>query len=235
MSLNYAQYQSQMLALTQFNAGDPNFTTFLSSALDYAQDRINRELNFLDTVFSFNGFTTTPNIRLFNFNAANVNVLLDVNIITPAGEASPELGTRNPVTICSKEYLNAVYNSATPTGIPVNFALLTDYSLLFGPWPDQAYTVEVIGTQVPFSLASVQNGTWVSLNLPDLLIAASMIYMAGAMKNFGAQSDDPKMSESWESQYILLRDSAAVEDARRKFMSSGWQSDLPNQFNPPRT
>ena len=235
MSLTFAQYQSQMLALTQFNAGDPNFTTFLSSALDYAQDRINRELNLLDTVFSFNGFTATPNIRLFNFNAANMNVLLDVNIITPAGQTSPDLGTRNPVTICSKEYLNAVYNSATPTGIPVNFALLTDYSLLFGPWPDQAYTVEVIGTQDPLSLASVPNGTWVSLNLPDLLIAASMVYFSGAMKNFSAQSDDPKMAMSWEAQYVLLRDSAAIEDLRRKFQATGWTPELPNQTNAPRT
>lgn len=235
MSLTFDQYVAEMLVLTQFNPDDPEFTTNLPSALDYSQDRINRELNLLNTVVSNSSLALTAGVRSLDITPANINVLSQVNLITPAAQTNPEAGTRNSVTIASKSFLDIVYGSAANPGLPINFALLTDTDLLFGPFPDAAYTVELTGTMMPESLSASNETTWVSTNIPDLLIAASMVFMAGFMKNFGAQSDDPKMAQSWESQYTTLRDSVAVEDARRKFQSIGWSSDLPNQFNPPRT
>lgn len=233
--LTYSTYLSEMLVLCQFNADDPNFTTNLPNAITYAEDRINRELNLLSTVVSNSSLALTPGSRRLDFTTAAINVLQDVNVITPAGTTNPDLGTRNPATVVDKAYLNTVYSGPTNLGLPVNFALQDDHTLLFGPFPDAAYTVELIGTMRPVSLSADNPTTWIATNLPDLFIAASMIWMSGFMRNFGSQSDNPQQAVSWETQYVTLRDSAAVEDARRKFQATGWNSELPNAYNPPRT
>ena len=46
-----------------------------------------------------------------------------------------------------------------------------------------------------------------------------MIFMAGYMQNFGSQADSQQMSTSWESQYQLLKGSADMEEARKKYTS----------------
>ena len=234
MSLTYSQYVSELQVLTQFNANDPNFMANLPSALDYAQDRISRELNLLNTVVSNTTLALTAGSRNLDITSATMNVMQDINLITPAGTTNPEAGTRNPLVIASKEFLDWTYGSSTGSQLPTYFAMLTDTMILFGPWPDQNYSVELIGTTRPAGLSETNTTTWVSTYLPDLLLAASMIFMSGFMKNFGAQSDDPKMAISWESQYTTLRDSANVEDLRRKFQSQGWTSELPSPLTPPR-
>jgi hypothetical protein len=235
MSLTYSTYVAELALLTQFNATDPNFTANLQPALDYAQGRIDRELNLLNTVASNSSLVLTAGSRQLNFSTANINVLETVNLIMPAGTTNPELGARSPLTIASLDYLNAIYGSAGVLAPPQNFAMFTDSLLLLGPWPDAAYTVELVGSMRPLTLSAGNPTTWVSTNLPDLLLAASMVWMAGFMKNFGAQADDPKIAMSWETQFTSLRDSAMVEDARRKFKSSGWTSELSTPLNPPRT
>ena len=168
-----------------------------------------------------------------------VNVLMDVNVITPVGTTNPDLGVRNQLTIQSRSFLNAVYGSGPTqggsTGVPQYFAMATDQEILVGPYPDKSYNVELIATVRPTPLSEANPNNWIATYLPDLFLAASMIQMSGYMKNFGSQADDQKMAVSWSDQYVTLRDSAATEDSMRKYFSTGWTSQLPSQFNPPRT
>jgi hypothetical protein len=60
-------------------------------------------------------------------------------------------------------------------------------------------------------------------------MAASMVFASGYMRNFGSQADDPRMSQSWESQYQLLKASAQTEQARQRFESWGWSSGNPQK------
>jgi hypothetical protein len=233
--LNYSTYIAELAILSQFNAADPEFTGNIQSALNYAQNRIHRELNLVNDTFSNSTLTLTPSNPNLNIVSAAIDSLYDVNIITPFGAASPNAGTRNPCTIATKEYILATYGSSAVIGVPINFAVFTPNALLFGPWPDQAYMVELIGVNWPEQLSAANPSTWVATYIPDLLLAASMIWMAGFQKNFGAQSDDPRSAMSWETQYSTLRDSAAVADARRKFQSTGWTSELPSRAASPRT
>ena len=57
---------------------------------------------------------------------------------------------------------------------------------------------------------------------------ASMIFISGYQRNFGRQSDDPQMAQSYESQYLALLKGATVEEYRRKFQASGWTSNSPS-------
>jgi hypothetical protein len=235
-ALTYSDYVSELAVLAKYNPTDPNFVQNLPSALNYAEDRINRELNLLTTIASNSSLTLATPSRVLDITAANINVLTAVNIITPATQTDPELGTRNRCTPVTEDYLNAVYNSAATTARPTEFTRFNDHILHFGPFPDQNYTVELIGTVWLDSLfnAPPNDGTqttWISTYIPDLLLVGSMVWMSGYKMNFGALGDSPQQAMSWETQFQLLKASAQVEDARRKYQSEGWTSQLPEPYN----
>jgi hypothetical protein len=133
----------------------------------------------------------------------------------------------------SKEFLDAVYGSATATGLPQYFTAFNDNIYYVGPFPDQQYYVEIVGTYRPNSLSSTNTETFISKYLPDVLIMASMIFVSGYQRNFGRASDDPAMAQSYEAQYQSLLKGATVEEARKKFESSGWTSQSPAVVSSP--
>ena len=77
-------------------------------------------------------------------------------------------------------------------------------------------TVEVIGRIRPTALSAGNPTTYISQTYPDLLIAASMIFVSGYQKNYGAQQDNPQQAQSWENQYKMLLASAQSEEAARR-------------------
>jgi len=99
--------------------------------------------------------------------------------------------------------------------------------------PDASYRVEVVATYRPNSLSASNTTTFISQYFPDLLIMASMIYISAYQRNFGRQSDDPQMAQSYESQYQALLKSATVEEARKKFEGPGWTSRSPTPIASP--
>ena len=241
MSLTYTTFVTELALLAQFPATDPNFVSNLPSCIDYATDRITRELDLLNTVTSNTTLTTSTTSRVVNLSTLNpiFNVLRDINVLMPAGVTNPDLAIRVPLTIQSRAFMNQVYGTG-PTqsgavGVPQYFAMVTDQSIQVGPYPDAAYTLEIIGTVRPTPISATNATNWISLYLPDLYLAAAMIQITGYMRNFGSQSDDPRMAQSWETQYVTLRDSAAVEDAMRKYFSTGYSPVLPSQFTEKRT
>lgn len=100
-------------------------------------------------------------------------------------------------------------------------------TFLIAPFPDGPYTLEIVGTYRPSSLSSTNETTFISQNMPDIFIMASMIYISAYQRNFGRQSDDPAMAISYESQYQALLKSATVEEFRKKFEAGGWSSMSP--------
>jgi hypothetical protein len=242
MSLNYSQFVTELALLSQYDETDPNFVSNLPSCIDYATDRIVRELNLLSTVTSNSTLQTSTTSRVVSLAALSpvFNVLQDINLLTPAGVTNPDLAARVPLTIQSRAYMNQVYGTAPTqpgavTGPPQCFALITDQTIMVAPYPDAVYNLEIVGTVRPTPLSVANPTNWIGTYLPDLYLAAAMIQMSAFKMNFGAMSDDPKMAISWSDQYTTLRDSASVEDAMRKYMSTGWTSQLPDQFNEKRT
>jgi hypothetical protein len=121
-----------------------------------------------------------------------------------------------------------VYGSSTYTGQPQYFAPFNDNLFLVGPFSDATYFVEIVGTYRPASLSATNPTTFISLYLPDVFIMASMIYISAYQRNFGRQSDDPQMAQSYESQYQALLKGATVEEARKKYEAAGWSSQSPS-------
>lgn len=225
--LTYTTYKTQIATLAVVEESDPAFVTILPQMITYAENRMFRDLDFLFTSTSITGYGCTSGSRQITLPEGTIVVSEQINVITPPGETNPNSGARNPLLPTTKEFLDAVYGSASYTGLPKYFAPFNDNLFLVGPYPDQPYFVEIVGTYRPASLSASNPTTFISSYLPDVFIMASMIYVSAYQRNFGRQSDDPQMAQSYESQYQTLLKGAAVEEARKKFESSGWTSQSP--------
>lgn len=223
-------YDTYVNALAKLLVVDPDnvdFVGLLPSFIDYAELRIYRDLDLLRTVTSQVDYSTSTNRRTLEIPIGDFVTIQNVNILTPVGTGNPDAAIRNPCLPVTKEYLDMVYSSAAGAGLPSYFAMFNQNTILFGPWPDNVYAVEIVGTRRPNSLAADNQTTYVSQFFPDLFMMASMIFGSAYQRNFGKMVDEPEMAGSYETQYQRLLQSAGVEEARKKFSSAGWTSMSP--------
>lgn len=229
MSYTYSTFVTYLSTETVIPQADPNFMAIVPLCIDYAEQRIYREMNLLNTVVRDSSMQLTANNRTFNLpSSLGRFVAVDgINVITPFPTTNPDSGTRNQLTLSSRDAVDEVWPSSAGAAVPSLYAMVTDVQVLVGPAPDQAYTAEVIGTIRPAPLSVTNVSTYLTLYLPDLFFAAAMVFMSGYMRNFGSQADDPKMAQSWQQQYDLLFTSANEEEQRKRFGSGAWGGKQP--------
>lgn len=225
--LTYTTYQSLMATLAVTQTTDPNFISILPSMIDNAELRICQDLDLLANQQSNTTFSTQALRQGVTIPPATFVTIENVNILTPVGASDPTFATRNPCTPVSKEVLQFLWPSVNGAQVPTKVAVLGQFQLLFGPWPDQQYGIEIIGTTRPASLSNTNPSTFISSQLPHLLVAASMVYISGYQRNFGRANDDPQMAISWESYYQTMKSSTMVEESRKKFEGPAWTSKSP--------
>lgn len=223
----YATFVQQLSTMAVVDPTDPNFLILLPAAIDTAELRIYQEIDLLSDVSSLQGFSLMANSRSLNVPIATYVMLQEINVITPVGTSNPDLGTRNPCLPTTKEVLDYTWPSVANAGVPEWFAPLNQNNTLFGRWPDQNYALELVGIIRPTSLSATNTTTFLSVFLPDLLLAAAMVYISGYQRNFGRASDDPQMAVSWEGYYQTRKAAALTEENRKKFTAGGWTSMSP--------
>lgn len=237
MALTYSEWVDQFANLLVETSTGANFQTFLPGAIDYAEQRLYRELDLLGTIEVDTSTTFSSGVRSLTLpSSSNPYLVVDsINAIYPAGTTVAN-GTRYPLTLVSPDYIYSVYPSASVvTGVPEFWARLSADEILVGPAPEGAYVAEITGTKRPAPLSATNTETILTLYFPDLFMAASMIFGTGYQRNFGAQSDDPRASQSWQAQYDSLIKSAMVEEVRKKFAGAAWTSQSPSPVaQPPR-
>lgn len=231
--LNYTQYVTQIATMAVVEETNPAFLTILPQMITYAENRLYRDLDFLFTSVSNTSYACTIGSRAINVPTGTFVVPEQINLITPAGTASPDNGTRVPLLPTTKEFLDAVYGDSQSKALPKYFAVFDDYQFLLGPYPDAVYQAEIVGTIRPSSLSASNPTTFISLYLPDLLIMASMIYISAYQRNFGRANDDPQMAVTYESQYQALLKGALIEENRKKFEAAAWSSQSPSPVASP--
>jgi hypothetical protein len=243
VSVTYASFVSQIATLTVISStvlvnGDANFQGIMPAVIDFAEGRLWRDLDLPAVRVTDTSVTCSSGVRTIALSTTQGTLLVleTLNLLSSAG-ATSSFATRIPLTPVSKAVVDAIYPSATSSncGQPEFFARVTDTEIMLGPTPDQAYGTEVIATIRPAPLSGTNNTTWLSQNLPELMVAAGMIFMSGHMRDFGAQSDNPQMAQSWEGQYNNLLKSAGVDALRMKLQSNAWTSQIPSPIaTPPR-
>lgn len=229
--LTYSTYLAQIALLAVVSPTDANFLAALPLAITDAENRLCRELDFLTFTQQNTTFALTANNRNMSVPLGTFVTIQNVNVITPAGQSNPDLpgNSRNPLTPTDKSFLDNVYGSNAVVGVPTFWATLNESSFVVGPWPDQSYNLEIVGTVRPASLSATppNTTTFISTYMPDLFIAASMVYVAAYQRDFGRISDDPQLATTWESHYQTLKAGAQVEEARKKWQASAWTSMSP--------
>jgi len=237
--LTYNSYVTQLadLAVLQVSTVggvvtpvDADLATLIPQAINYAELRIQRDLDLEQSVTNNSALTLTTGNNLLT---------MDVNSFITVQDMSYVSGTKTiPIMPTSKWVIQNVYPDSSITGPPVYFSPYggdssttggTSQLFLFGPTPDQNYALSINGTLRMISLNSFNTSpsagtsyTFISAYLPDLLLQASMIYLAEFQRNFGKISDQPDMAMTYESQYQLLLKGAMVEENRRKLWASAW-------------
>jgi len=215
---------------------DDAFNVTIPQMLNYAELRIQRDLDLLPSQ------TSRPYTLTIGNNQLQLGAYDFVTVQTIALSIG---GVTYPLLPTTKEYLQNVYGSSAvgSRARPTLFAMYggdlstggTTYNnILVGPYPDAAYTVDVIGTvrlptlyqNATTALASTGT-TFISTYFPDLLIQASLIYISQFQRNFGQASNDPSMGPTYELQYQNLLRGAGVEEGRKKFSASAWSSMSP--------
>jgi hypothetical protein len=236
-NLNYSTYITQLITLNSIaSSTDTNFTNVLPGCIDYAEQRMYRELDPMVTRVTDTSATVSSGVRTFNLPTTTGTFLVveGVNIISSVG-APATTGTRNPAYNTSREFLDSVYPSAASSncGLPGFWTLASNTQIIFGPAPDAAYVAEIVGTQRPTPLSSGNSSTFLTQVFPDAFMAASMVYMAAFQRDFGAQSENPQVAQSWENQYKTLMQSASMEEMRKRYFGPGWTAMSPSPISTP--
>lgn len=235
MTLTYNTFTTSLANLLVVPVNDPGYVETLPNIIDDLEQRLYRELDLLSTVVSDASQALTAGNRNLTIPEEFV-VVENINVITPAGTADPDQGTRVALLPSTKDMLDMLYPSAAGASVPQYFGMVSQWNLVVGPWPDAAYQVEVVGTQRPAPMSAANQTTFLTAHLPDLVIAAGMVFACGYQQNFSAQGDNPQSAVSWETHLKSLMPSALTEELRKKFTSEGWSSKQPDPVaTPPRT
>jgi hypothetical protein len=243
--LSYNLYVQQIgilaVATTAETAGVWAFTDaplqgIINQALNYAELRIQRDIDFLQAKSS-NNYTLTAGIATLSIP---INDFLMLETLEIVQSSSGAVVNSCPLTPVSKELIQNCYAGLSCAGTPRFFAVTgstfgdgadTNFNVLFGPPPNYAYTLRAYGViRLPTLATYATSGpadasyTYISQFLPDMLLMASMIYVSAFQRQFSSTSDDPAMAMSYEKQYQALRLGAISEENRKKFLESGWSS-----------
>lgn len=218
--MNYSQFVMRLSDSLGLDKSDYNFAIQIPAIIDYAEQRIYRELDLLATLTTNSSGTTTSNQRDFILPATFITVE-NVSIVTPAS-TDVNSGVRNPLMPVSLAVMDLLWPSnVSNTGVPALFAMRDNTTLVLGPTPDDTYYVQVRGTQRPVPLSSTNSTTILTTYIPDVFLAAAVVFAT-------------KYDDKAEAQYQLLKQSAEVEQFRAKFQSQSWSSQKPTPANPPR-
>jgi hypothetical protein len=230
MSYNYAQFVSQLANMIGGApiATDPGYLAALPNIVDDAENRCYRDLDLLSTIVRDQSATLSANNRSFTLpqSLGRFVVTESMNVFTPVGFTI----NRKQLVPASREFIDAVWpNEAAPgtPSVPSYYAPITDQQFIVGPSPDASYTMEVVGTIRPTPLSATNTTTYLSLYLPDLFLAASLVFAAGYQQNFSAMGDNPAQSVTWEAHYQKLLASANLEEARKRYASQAWTPKQP--------
>lgn len=224
--MNYTEYVDTMVVMLGVqSSAQPAFVTYLPRMIEYAENRIHRDTDFLHSMKYSASANMTPGTRTVTV-PGDILIVQSVNVVTPANTAAAA-GTRNPLQRVSNEMLNFVAPITATAGVPLYYAMSDETTIEVGPTPDAAYKLDVYGQYSPTSLSIATPTTYLSTEFPELMIAASLIFGFGEQQNFGAMSDNPQAAQSWENQYQLLLKSIEVTEDRKKATSAAWQAMAP--------
>lgn len=224
--MNYAAWVTTVATILEYTVvdaaaaaptNDDAFNAMIPSAIDYTENRLQRDLDFLASV-------ATDQTGVMSANSRKLTLPTDIGTYVVVSEIRPIVGgiKQPPLEPVTRAFMDFAWPSEVSPGAnirPVQWCPNDQATVLVGPAPDQNYGFETVGTVRFLQMSATNASNFLSLQVPDLYVAASLIFWFGYQQNFGAQSEDAGTAQSWEAQYGKLLQSAQVEEARKKFMN----------------
>jgi hypothetical protein len=223
-----------------------DFQTMMPRFVEGGECLIYRDLVLLATRAQDASLTFTGATRSLNLSAASVIIIVPegLSLIYPAG-ATPSAGTRIQFDAASLDTIDSIWQQESVTVNPTSnyadsmgryWAMRDNQTMVVAPTPDSTYAAEITGLFQPAPISATNPTTYVSLTYPDLLLAACMITVAGYLRDYGQQADDPKLAQSWQQQYDMRKANAMTQEQRLRSQGAGWSPNLPTPLaQPPRT
>lgn len=217
MSYTYAQYVTALATEAVIQESNAGFVAILPTIIDEAEQQCYRDLGLLATIITDSSASTTPAQRAFTLPTASGRfvVVESMNVL--------DSGNRTPLSKISREAADTFWPSETPATdfpLPQKYAPVTDQLYYLCPATNGPHTIEVIGTIRPTPLSASNTTTFLSLYLSDLFFSAGMYAVSGYMRNWSAQSDDPKMAVNWREDYQKRVESANKEEIQRRYQAT---------------
>lgn len=234
-----AALQNYLEAAPVGQAPTQDFTSALSVIINNAELRIYRDIEFLALRGTGVATATAGNRLIDLLTTASIDIgrvvsggttvksataypnpvrLESASVeVTPFGQSSPLTIQLEPASI---DFIDAVWPNQQATAAPAYgsafFCLLSDSYLVIAPTPDVAYPLVLTGIWRPAPMSAANPTTWLGEEAADLLFAACMCEASAFIRNFGAQSDDPRMAMSWEATYAFHKAGAENEERKRR-------------------
>lgn len=221
--MNYDTLNIYLQNLIQDQLPSADYTQILPAAIQDAEQRIYRDLDFIATrtVNPDLIFTAGSRSLAIPTGSTDIIVLQGVAQISPAG-STPSAGTRNTLEPTTLDFIDFVWPTEAVTGPSEYWTLLNNSTLIVGPTPDQNYKAELTGTFRPAPMSATNETTYIGDVYPDLLVAACTVFLFGWQRDFSPSADQPGAPMSWEQVYQDRKKSALEEEQRRKGQSVGW-------------
>lgn len=213
-----------------------DFATLLPQATSYAENRIYREMPMLAQRTQDSTLSTTGGKRTVSLKGTTLPVLVPERVAIVSG------GTTYQCIPTSLDFLDMYWPAQQATLPPANatglyWAIIggvdSDFSsptIAIAPTPDQTYTITVTGLFQQKPISDTNQQTYLSTVYPELLTAACLVWLSGALlRNYaaagipgGSAPDEPGMPVYWESQYAVLLKAAQAEEVRRRQQGTDW-------------
>jgi hypothetical protein len=138
-----------------------------------------------------------------------------------------------PAIPTSKEELDFTYPSVTGAGVPNRFAMFNQNEVIFGPWPDASYNLELVGTVRPASLSST-NTIDLHLGLPAGSLHGGLDDLHRRLPARLRPAERRPADGGVVDELLRAAQGASfIEENRKKFWSNGWTSRMPAPTSTP--
>lgn len=208
--MDYLSFLARLANTAVYDAeADPDFAIMAPQALEYAENRILRELDPIQFRQRREGL-----LELVNGGFFSTSTLGD-DIVCVRDLWWYDDGWR-PISRRDTAFLRLYQPVPSVGGVPRYWATEDGVLLQIVAVPPADAALEIDLTYRPPGMTEANPVTWLGTWVPELLFAAAMVFACGFQRSFGEAQASGADGISWESQYKALFAGAAVEARRRK-------------------
>ena len=208
-------YAELVTQIREYTETDSNVltTTIVNDFIEHAELKIFRQVD-LDVFRKYKTATLTAGDAFISMPGAiptDFEYTRYINIFGTSGLSGSSLTANERVFLDKRDpsFMNEYRSDRTATGVPKYYANWDNDTIILAPAPNAAYTIELAYNALPTGLSSSNTTTWVSNNMPTLLLYACLAEAFKFLKN-------PNMASMYTQSYQELLTPLAAEQIGRR-------------------